>query len=91
VVILYAFSSARDEIESRLSAATGLILWALEGGQMEPLAKLCVAADIAGNKIVRASSSFSRFRGHVSESCSEIAARWSSIRPQPDYDGPGYE
>jgi hypothetical protein len=91
MVLLYAFSSGRDAIHGRLSAATGLIFWALEGGQMEPLAKLCMAADIAGNEIVKASNSFSRFRGHVSESCSEIAARWDSIRPPHDYDGPRWD
>ena len=37
VVLLYAFSADRGSLKERLSAVAGLILWTLEGGQMQPL------------------------------------------------------
>lgn len=88
IVLLYAFSVDRGSLKERLSAMTGLMLWALESGQMEPLPRLCMAADIAEGVIVKASSSHTRFRQHVTESCDEIASRWANIEPPDDYDGP---
>ena len=90
VVLLYAFSVGRGSIKERLRTASGLILWALEEGQMEPLPRLCMAIDLADHKIIKASGSFARFRTHVSHSCSEIAARWDDIKPPDDYDGPAW-
>jgi hypothetical protein len=90
IVMLYAFSADRGELKEHLAAITGLLLWALEGGQMEPLPRLCMAADIAEGKIVKASASHTRFRQHVTDACHEIAARWNSIEPPDDYDGPDW-
>lgn len=90
IVLLYAFSIDRGSIKPRLVATTSLMLWALEPGQMEPLPKLCMAADLAGGEIVRASPSHARFRSNVNESCREIASRWGSIEPPDDYDGPDW-
>lgn len=91
IVLLYAFSADRDPVKGRFSAMTGLLLWALEGGQMEPLPRLCMAADLATGEVAKASSSHVRFRQHVSDSCHEIAARWASIQPPDDYDGPDWQ
>ena len=88
IVMLYAFSADRSDVPSRLAAASNLIFWALEGGQMPPLPRLCMAVDLAEKSIVNASESFQRFRERVTDSCSEVAARWGSIAPPPDYDGP---
>jgi hypothetical protein len=90
IVLLYAFSADRGELKEHLAAVTGLLLWALEGGQMEPLPRLCMAADIAEGKIVKASASHTRFRQHVTDSCHEIGARWDSIEPPDEYDGPDW-
>lgn len=90
IVLVYAFSSDRANVKDRLSAASGLILWALEGGQMPPLPRLCMAADLADRNIVKASESHERFRQRVLDSCSEVAARWASIEPPDDYDGPDW-
>ncbi|MBP7334382.1 hypothetical protein [Niveispirillum sp.] len=90
VVLLYAFAADRGSMKARLSAITGMMLWALEGGQMEPLPRLCMAVDLAAGEIVKASAAHSRFRAKVSESCLEIAARWDSIEPPDDYDGPDW-
>jgi len=91
IVLFYAFSIDRGSMKARLSAITGLMLWALEGGQMEPLPRLCMAADIAEGTIIKASASHTRFRQHVTESCSEIGARWDLIEPPDDYDGPDWQ
>ena len=42
ILLLYAFSADRGPIKDRLKTITGMMLWALEGGQMEPLARLCI-------------------------------------------------
>ena len=90
LVLLYAFSADRGSIGHRLSTASGLILSTLENGQMEPLPRLCMAVDLSGRKIIKASKSFARFRTRVSHSCKEIAARWATIEPPDDYDGPDW-
>lgn len=90
IMLLYAFSADRGDLKERLAATSGLILWALESGQMKPLPRLCMTVDLAQQNVVKASPSFSRFRGRVAESCKEIAARWDSIEPPADYDGPDW-
>lgn len=57
IVMLYAFSADRSDVKGRLSAASSLILWALEDGQLPPLPRLCMAVDLADKSIVRASDS----------------------------------
>jgi hypothetical protein len=51
-----------NEPRERLRPSTGLLLWAVEGGQLEPLPRLCMAADMAEGNIVKASTSHTRFR-----------------------------
>lgn len=87
---LYAFSADRGSIKERPSAVSGMFLWALEGGQMQPLPRLCMAVDLAEANIIKASASFERFRERVTDSCREVAARWSAIEPPYDYDGPDW-
>jgi len=90
IVLLYAFAADRSDVPGRLSAASSLIFWALEGGQMPPLPRLCMAVDLAEKSIVKASDSFQRFRERVTDSCSEVSARWAAIEPPADYDGPDW-
>lgn len=90
ISLLYAFSAERGDLKDRLQATSGLMLWALEGGQMEPLPRLCMTIDLAENVTVKASASHTRFRDRVAESCKEISARWPSIEPPHDYDGPSW-
>lgn len=90
VVMLYAFAANRGDMSDRLQTTAGLTLWALEGGQMEPLPRLCLAADIAEQKIVKASASHGRFRARVSDSCKEVATLWAGVEPPSDYDGPAW-
>lgn len=91
LVLLYGFSADRGDIKDRLSATSGLILWGLESSsQMKPLPRLCMTVDLAQQDIVKASGSFARFRGRVEESCKEVSARWGSIAPPHDYDGPDW-
>ena len=90
IVLLYAFAADRSDVAGRLTAASNLIFWALEGGQMPAMPRLCMAVDLAEKSIVKASDSFQRFRERVTDSCSEVAARWDSIEPPADYDGPDW-
>lgn len=88
LILKYAFGADRSTVGKELSNAAGLLLWALEHGQMEPLPRLCLAIDLAEHNIIKASASHTRFRLDVTDSCSEIAARWSEMEPPHDYDGP---
>lgn len=88
LILKYAFGADRSSVTAELANASGLLFWSLEGGQMEPLARLCMAIDLAEHTAVKASSSHERFRQDVTDSCSEIAARWDDIEPPHDYDGP---
>lgn len=90
LVLLYAFAADRADVKARLTTAEGLIFWALEGGQMPPLPRLCMAVDLADKEIVKATDSHQRFRDRVTESCNEVASRWDSIEPPADYDGPDW-
>ena len=90
IVLLYAFSADRSSIKDRLSAASGLILWTLEGGQMPPLPRLCMAIDLADTNVVKASASNERFRQRVEASCREVASLWDDVEPPHDYDGPDW-
>lgn len=90
IVLLYAFAADRSDVPGRLSAASNLIFWALEDGQMPSLPRLCMAVDLAEKSVVKASDAFQRFRERVTDSCSEVAARWDAIEPPSDYDGPDW-
>lgn len=90
IVLKYAFSADRSAIKDQLSAASGLVLWSLEDGQMPPLPRLCMAVDLAEHNVVKTSSSNERFRQRVAASCAEVAARWDGIEPPHDYDGPDW-
>jgi hypothetical protein len=88
ITLLYAFSADWPDLKDRLSAMAGLVLWALEDGQMPTLPRLCIAVDIAETNVVKASANHQRFRERVEASCREVAAQWSDIEPPHDYDGP---
>lgn len=88
LVLIYAFGADRSDIRDRQATISSLILWALEGGQVEPLPRLCMAVDLHDQDIVKATPSHSRFRDRVSYSCAEVAARWENVEPPNGYDGP---
>lgn len=88
LVLRYAFAANRGDIKDQLATTAGLILWALEDGQLEPLPRLCMAVDLAERSIVKASSSHGRLRSRVTDTCAEIASLWSGVEPPNDYDGP---
>ena len=90
LILKYAFGADRSSVSKELANAAGLLLWALEGGQMEPLPRLCLAVDLAEHNAVKASASHTRFRQDVTDSCAEIAALWDGIEPPDDYDGPDW-
>lgn len=90
IILLYGFAADRGSFKEKLTTAASLILWSLEGAQMEPLARLCIAADIARAEIVKASNSTSRFRTKLTDTCGEIATCWDRVEPPPDYDGPNW-
>lgn len=90
ISLVYAFSADRGSIRDRLLTSSGLILWTLEGGQMEPLSRLCMSVDLAEKDVVKASDNHQRLRERLTDACAEIAARWDDIEPPPDYDGPDW-
>lgn len=90
IVLTYAFSADRGPIIDRQATVAGLILWALEGGQMPPLPRLCMSVDLAEKHIVKASASHERFRSKVTDTCEEVAVKWDGVEPPDDYDGPDW-
>lgn len=90
LILKYAFGVDRSSVDKELANAAGLLLWALEGGQMEPLPRLCMAVDLAEHRAVKASASHTRFRQDIFDSCTEIAALWDGVEPPDDYDGPDW-
>lgn len=90
VFFLAGSEAARKNIETRRKAAANLVHWGLEGGNMEPVARLCMSMDIYGNALEKASVSNARFRANVSDSCREVCARWDDVEPPEGYDGPDW-
>ena len=55
-------------------------------GQPDPT--LCFAVDVFGQVAYTPPGTFSAKLKHVADACEEIAARWKTIAPPDDYDGP---
>lgn len=90
ILFMSGSADARKNIEDRRKHAAALVNWGLEGGQMEPLPRLCVSFDVFGNKIERAPASSTRLRAEMRDSCREVAARWDAVEPPTGYDGPDW-
>jgi hypothetical protein len=88
VLFMSASADARKSIEDRRKQVASLVQWSLEGGQMEPLPRLCMSFDVFGGKIEKAPAAFTRLRGDMRDSCHEVAARWNEVEPPNGYDGP---
>lgn len=83
---------ARRNIEERRRSVAALVLWELEHSNpnIEPLPRLCMAFDMFGEEVVRAPSAIDRLRSRMASACAEAAARWQSVEPPTDYDGPDW-
>lgn len=90
VLFLSGSADARKDIEDRRKYVAAVVHWGLEGGQMEPLPKLCMSFDVFGGKIEKAPTSHDRLRGNMRESCREVSARWDEVEPPAGYDGPDW-
>lgn len=91
ILFLAGSADARKNIEERRKHVAALVHWGLEGGQMEPLTRLCMSFDVFGAKIERAPASSTRLRAEMRDSCREVAARWDAVEPPDGYDGPDWE
>lgn len=49
---------------------------------------ICFGVDVFGGKAYQPQGTFARKRRQIEDSCEEIAARWRSVPPPTDYDGP---
>lgn len=54
----------------------------------EPDVSLCYAIDVFAGMAHRPSGAFTAKQKQIAEACEEIAARWKTIAPPADYDGP---
>lgn len=91
VLFIANTDAARRNIEARRKSVAALVNWSLEGGNIEPLPRLCMSFDVFGEVIVKAPTAIDRFRGYVASACSEAAARWPRVGPPEDYDGPDWQ
>ena len=90
-LILAGSDDARANIKVHCETAAGLILWALEKRNMEPLPRLCMSVDIHGQHIQKASASHTRLRARISDSCRESCLKWAEVEPPAGYDGPDWQ
>lgn len=90
ILFMSASADARKNIDDRRKHAAALVHWGLEGGQMEPLPKLCLSFDTFGGKIEKAPTGFTRLRAEMRDSCREVSARWDEVEPPAGYDGPDW-
>jgi hypothetical protein len=49
---------------------------------------LCLAVDVFAGTAHKPPGTFATKLKHVADACEEIAARWKTIPPPDDYDGP---
>ncbi|HZZ68056.1 MAG TPA: hypothetical protein VFE18_07765 [Phenylobacterium sp.] len=90
VIFLASTPDARKNIEERRRYVAAITHWALEGGNLEPLPRLCMSFDVFGEEIIRAPTAVSRLRQKMTDSCREIHAKWDAIEPPTGYDGPDW-
>jgi hypothetical protein len=88
VLFMASTDAARRNIESRRNSVAALVNWSLEGGNIDPLPRLCLSFDVFGETITRAPTAIDRLRNAIESSCGEAAARWDKVAPPNDYDGP---
>ena len=83
---------ALRNIEARRKAVAAMIHWSLEiaDTNIEVLPRLCMLFDVFDQAIIKAPRAIDRLRSQISSACNEAAARWDSIPPPPDYDGPAW-
>jgi hypothetical protein len=90
VLFLASTPDARKNIEDRRKYVAAVAHWALEGGNLEPLPRLCMSFDVFGKEVVRAPTATSRLRKSMTDSCREVCAKWDAIEPPAGYDGPDW-
>ena len=90
ILFLANTDAARRNIESRRSSVAALVHWCLEGGNIEPLPRLCLSFDVFGEAVARAPQAIDRLRNSIESSCAEAVARWDRVQPPADYDGPNW-
>ena len=91
VLFLANTDAARRNIEARRNSVAALVHWSLEGGNIEPLPRLCMSFDVFGETVIKAPQATDRLRRYVESSCAEAAARWDRVAPPADYDGPNWK
>ena len=54
----------------------------------KPDPKICFALDVFNGKLIPAPNTYKKKEDNITESCEEVALRWPTMAPPPDYDGP---
>lgn len=92
ILMLAGGEAGRKNFDERAKTAAALVHWSLEqlGGNIEPLAKLCLAVDVFGGSVTKAPTAIDRLRANVRSACGEAASNWPKIEPPPSYDGPDW-
>lgn len=92
VMFIASTDNSRKNIEDRRKVVAATIHWTLEsaGGNIEPLARLCMSFDVFGSVITKAPTAIDRLRQNIRSSCQEAAGRWDDVAPPAGYDGPNW-
>jgi hypothetical protein len=94
VILLFSKSetSSTSRAERCKTAAVLAFLFAEKHlsafGKADP--KICFSVDVFGGGAHPAPASYKQKLNNINASCEEIALRWKSIQPPPDYDGPNW-
>lgn len=93
VMYLAAGEQSRKNVDDRCKTVAALVHWSLQsnGGNIEPLAKLCMCFDVFGQAITKAPKATDRLRANIEASCREAAGTWASVAPPNGYDGPDWK
>lgn len=92
--VILLFSRGEKATKARIEKSkviAGLILTSLGrhfSHAGEPDRNLCLAVDVFGQKAYAPAGTFARGLDSVASAAEEIASRWRTVDPPPDYDGP---
>jgi hypothetical protein len=93
IVLSLAKSEQSTRNRQERSRSSAVLVAQFAEVHLKPLGEMdttiCFAFDVFGGKLIRAPSSYVKRLDNMRASCEEIAARWRSIEPPDDYDGPG--
>lgn len=92
--VVFLFSKGEKSTKARIVHCKTIagLAYVLCGTHLTAMGKadpsLCFAVDVFESKLHTPPGTFTRKLKQIADSCDEIGARWKSVSPPSDYDGP---